>query len=559
MELTGAEILMECFLEQGVDTVFGYPGGQILPTYDALYQYADRIRHILTAHEQGASHAADGYARASGRVGVCIATSGPGATNLVTGIATAMIDSVPLVAITGNVPIPLLGKDSFQEVDIFGVTMPVTKHNFIVKDVAELADTVREAFFIAKSGRPGPVLVDIPKDVQTNKTSYHKKEPVDLARVKPSKPALIAEAARLLAHAKRPFIYAGGGVIRGEASKELFAFQRKLDAPISTSLMGLGCFPSDDPAFTRMIGMHGSKASNSGITECDLLVAVGARFSDRVVGKRSGFAPGAHVLHLDVDPAEINKNVPTDHHLIGELSEILALLTAEMPQGSHPEWKARIAAWKDEYPLYANGVGLTPQRIIGIVDRLAGKDKTIVADVGQHQMWAGQCFSFTKPRSFIVSGGMGTMGFSLGASIGAILGLDGPSGTGKHGPVVTIVGDGGFRMNCIELATAAAYGIPVKIIVMNNGVLGMVRQWQTLFYGKRYSQTVLDRPPDFVKLAEAYGVKGFRISSEDQAEKVLAEAFATEGPCLVDCVIGKDEMVFPMVAPGASISDMIFE
>lgn len=545
MLLTGAQIIAECLMEQGVDTVFGYPGGAVLNIYDALYEYRDRIRHILTCHEQGAAHAADGYARSTGRPGVVIATSGPGATNLVTGIANAYLDSSPLVAITGNVATPLLGRDSFQEVDITGITVPVTKHSFIVKDVSKLADTLRLAFKIAMSGRPGPVLVDIPKDVTAQKADYRKKLPGKLLRVTEKlSEASLGEAVRLIDGSERPFIFAGGGVGLAGASDELFVLARLIDAPVATSLMALGCFPASDDASTGMIGMHGTKASGLAVSHCDLLIALGTRFSDRVICDAASFAKQAKILHIDVDPAEINKNVTADLAVTGDLKVVLEKLCGRLHARRHPEWREEVAGWKSEVPL--EGKGVTPHRVIGTLRRLTEGRAIVATDVGQHQMWAAQYYGFERPRRFITSGGLGTMGFGLGAAIGAKIGNPGDV-------VVNVAGDGSFYMNMAELATAVKYRLPIIELVMNNGVLGMVRQWQKLFYGSRFSQTTLERRTDFMLLAKALGAEGFTISSPGEIEPVLRAALDCRGPCLVNCLVDMDENVLPMVPAGAPI------
>ena len=496
MQLTGSEIVIECLKEQGVDTVFGYPGGAILNVYDELYKHSDEITHILTSHEQGAAHAADGYARATGKVGVCFATSGPGATNLVTGIATAYMDSIPVVAITCNVGVSLLGKDSFQEIDITGITMPITKHNYIVKDVANLADTIRKAFVIAKSGRPGPVLIDIPKDVTANKTEYIKEE------IKPVEPSdkiseeELAEALELIKKSKKPYIFVGGGAVLSEASEELYTFAKKVDAPVTDSLMGKGAFPGNDPAYTGMLGMHGTKASNYGVSECDLLIVVGARFSDRVTGNAKKFAKNAKILQFDVDAAEMNKNVLITEGVVGDIKVILEKINAKLEQQSHPEWMKKIMDYKEKYPLTYHPETLTGPFIVEEIYRQTNGEAIISTEVGQHQMWAAQYYKYTKPRTLLTSGGLGTMGYGLGAALGAKTGR--PDKT-----VVNIAGDGCFRMNMNEIATATRHNIPVIQVVINNHVLGMVRQWQNLFYGQRYSATVLNDAVDFVKLAEA--------------------------------------------------------
>lgn len=546
MELTGAQIVIECLKEQGVDTVFGYPGGAILNVYDELYKHQE-IRHILTSHEQGASHAADGYARSTGKVGVCFATSGPGATNLVTGIATAYMDSVPIVAITCNVNVPLLGKDSFQEIDIAGITTPITKHNFIVKDVTKLADTIRRAFRIAQKGRPGPVLVDIPKDITAAKTEYEfcKAEPI--ARVTDTiRDEDLAKALAMIKAAEKPYIFVGGGAVISGASAELKEFVHKVDAPVCDSLMGKGAFDGTNDLYTGMLGMHGTKTSNLGVSECDLLIAVGVRFSDRVLGNAKKFAKQAKILQFDVDAAEINKNIRVDAAVIGDLKEILKRINAELPQLGHEAWIAHILDYKVKYPLTYQEPGLTGPYLVEEIYRQTDGDAIIVTEVGQHQMWAAQYYKYLKPRRLLTSGGLGTMGYGLGASLGAKMGC--PDKT-----VINIAGDGCFRMNMNELATAARYNIPVIEVVINNHVLGMVRQWQTLFYGKRYSQTILDDSVDFVKLAEALGVEACRVTKPEEFGPALAHAVSLGKPYLIDCMIGSDDKVFPMVPAGKPI------
>lgn len=554
MLLTGSQILIECLKEQGVDTIFGYPGGQVLNIYDELYRHQDEIRHILTSHEQGASHAADGYARATGKVGVCLATSGPGATNLVTGIATAYMDSVPMVAITGNVPVPLLGKDSFQEVDIAGITMPITKHNFIVKDITKLADTIRRAFKIAKSGRPGPVLIDITKDVTAAKYEYTKAEPEEIAYDEYLKVTSedLEETLNLLRGCKKPMVFVGGGAIISGAEKELMEFVELLDCPVTDSLMGKGAFPGNHPRYTGMLGMHGTKTSNFSVTECDLFIAIGTRFSDRVTGNATRFAQNAKKIHIDIDPVEINKNVFIDKRLIGDIKSVLRLLNEKLEQQSHVEWMSKVEESKKNHPLtYQNNV-LTGPYILEKIDELAGENAIITTEVGQHQMWAAQYIKYRNPRTFITSGGLGTMGYGLGASLGAKVGM--PDKT-----VINIAGDGCFRMNMNEIATATRYNIPIIQVVFNNHVLGMVRQWQTLFYGRRYSQTILNDKVDFVKLAEAMGAKAFRITKKEEVEPVLKEALSLNEPVLIDCIIDNDDKVWPMVAPGAAIEECFNE
>lgn len=551
MRLTGAEVIIECLLEEGVDTVFGYPGGQVIPLYDAIYEYKGRIRHILTAHEQGASHAADGYARSTGKVGVCIATSGPGATNLVTGLATAYMDSSPVVAITGNVPLSLLGRDSFQEVDISGITMPITKHNYIVKDIEELADTVREAFRIAREGRPGPVLIDVPKDLQVGTVEYERKESEKvLPRVDRLEEKDIDRAVEMLKAAKRPMFYIGGGVIRSDASEELNKFLDKVDAPCCSTLMGLGSVSADNPRFTGMVGMHGTKLSNMSVNMCDLLVVIGARFSDRVISNGSTFARQAKVLQIDVDPAEINKNIYSHQHVIGDVKVILEKLLHRTPQLSHEEWMKVIEDNRRRFPLRITTESRRSREILAALEHVLPEDNIISTEVGQHQMWAAQYLKSIRPRRYLTSGGLGTMGFGTGAAIGAQV-------SHPETRVVNIAGDGSFRMNCNELATIARYRLPIIILVMNNHCLGMVRQWQTLFYDKHYSETTLDTPIDWVALANAYGVKGMRLSADDDPEAVLKAAVELGEAVVVDCEIPTDDKVYPMVAPGASISDMI--
>lgn len=548
MQLNGAEIVIECLKEQGVDTVFGYPGGAILNVYDALYEHSNEIRHILTSHEQGAAHAADGYARATGRVGVCLATSGPGATNLVTGIATAYMDSIPVVAITCNVGVSLLGKDSFQEIDIAGITMPITKHNFIVKDVEKLAETIRKAFRIARSGRPGPVLIDIPKDITANVTEYLPRE----AEFPPRKTETITEealsrAVEMIEASQKPFIYAGGGVVLSGASRELREFAEKVDAPVTDTLMGKGAFPGTDPRYTGMVGMHGTKTSNYGVSECDLLIAVGARFDDRVTSDTEKFAKNAQILQIDIDPAEMNKNVLIDHGIVGDLKEVLMRLNARLEEQSHPEWMEQIAAYQKEYPLQYEDGKLTGPYIVEEIYRQTKGDAIITTEVGQHQMWAAQYYKYKNPRTFLSSGGLGTMGYGLGAAIGAQV-----ANPGKQ--VINIAGDGCFRMNMNEIATAVRQKLPLIEVIVNNHVLGMVRQWQDLFYEKRYSATVLDDGVDYVKLAEAMGATGYRATTREAFNEALKAALAAKTPVVIDCVIGCDDKVWPMVAPGADIS-----
>ncbi len=551
MVKTGAEIIIECLAEEGVDTVFGYPGGQVIPLYDALYLNRDRIHHVLTAHEQGASHAADGYARATGRVGVCIATSGPGATNLVTGIATAYMDSVPMVAITGNVPVSLLGKDSFQEVDITGVTIPITKHNYIVKDIKELASTLREAFRLAHEGRPGPVLVDVPKNVQTESYEF---EPATVSKASASRDRMrdsdLEKAAELIKKSERPMIYVGGGVIRADASEILRAFASHIDCPVGSSLMGLGAMESSDPRFTGMIGMHGTRLSNLTINDCDLLITIGARFSDRVISKSSTFAKQARIIQIDVDPAEFNKNIETEVHIIADVNSALSALIEMVPEMKHGSWMDMIKERRERYPLEVPTEAGRAKVVLEALEKALPEKHIITTEVGQNQMWAAQFLKDIKPRRFLTSGGLGTMGYGTGAAIGAQ----------KAFPdyrVVNVAGDGSFRMNCNELATIKRYNLPVIILILNNHALGMVRQWQTLFYDKHYSETTLDTPLDWVMLANAYGIKGIRLTKDDDAESVMKAAVDMNEAVVIDVEIPVDDKVLPMVAPGASISDMV--
>lgn len=552
MKITGADIIVECLLEEGVDTVFGYPGGQVIPLYDAIYKRKGKLRHILTAHEQGASHAADGYARSTGRIGVCIATSGPGATNLVTGLATAYMDSVPVVAITGNVPLSLLGRDSFQEVDITGITMNITKHNYIVKDIAELSDTIREAFYIAKEGRPGPVLIDVPKDIQVGEYDF---EPFEPKKVEPVTVHLrdkdLEKAAEMIKAAKRPMCYIGGGVIRSDASSVLNEFLNLIDAPCGSSLMGLGAVDADSPRFTGMIGMHGTKLSNMTINDCDLLIVIGARFSDRVISKASDFASQARIVQIDVDPAEFNKNIMTEVHVVGDIKIALERLMKliEKPLDHHV-WMDKLEDNRRRYPMKVTSDSKRAKQVIEALEKVLPEDSYISTEVGQHQMWAAQFLHTHRPRRFLTSGGLGTMGYGTGAAIGAQI-------AHPEARVVNIAGDGSFRMNANELATIARYRLPVIIVVMNNHALGMVRQWQTLFYDKHYSETTLDTPLDWVMLANAYGVEGMRIGVDDDPEAVLKSAVALGRPVVIDVQIPIDDKVYPMVAPGASISDMM--
>ena len=548
MQLTGSQIVIECLKEQGVDTVFGYPGGTILNIYDELYSHPE-IHHILTSHEQGAAHAADGYARATGKVGVCMATSGPGATNLVTGIATAYMDSSPVVAITANVGKSLLGKDSFQEVDIAGVVMPITKHSMIVKNVADLANTLRRAFRIAQSGRPGPVLVDITKDVTAAKYEYEYKEPEKIERqVNTITEEALEEAAALIRQAKRPYIFVGGGAVISGASDEVRELAHKLQVPVCDSLMGKGVFPGDDPLYTGMLGMHGTKTSNLGVTKCDLLIVLGARFSDRVTGDTSRFAKKAKILQFDIDAAEINKNVVVDTCVIGDLKESLKRLNERLEPKEYPEWLEEIRELEKRYPMKHED-GLTGPAVMEEIYRVTKGDAVITTDVGQHQMWAAQYYAYKEPRQLLTSGGLGTMGFGLGAAMGAKMGR--PDQT-----VINIAGDGCFRMNMNEIATLSRYRTPVIEVVINNHVLGMVRQWQTLFYKQRYSYTVLDDATDFVKVAEALGAKGIRVTKKEEIAPAIEEAIAYGGPVVIDCQIDRDDKVFPMVAAGAAIEEV---
>lgn len=571
MLINGSQIVIECLIEQGVDTVFGYPGGCILNIYDELYKNSNRITHILTAHEQGASHAADGYARATGKVGVCMATSGPGATNLVTGIATAYMDSIPVVAITCNVGKALLGRDSFQEIDITGVTLPITKHNFLIKDISELADTIRQAFYIARSGRPGPVLIDILKDVTALNNMYEfepSKNPDEIASkilnkasikraVSIPKPeeADLKKAAELINSAERPIIYAGGGVKISGAEDELLKFAEKISCPVSESLMARDCFPSSHPLCTWMVGMHGTYASNMGITESDLVIAIGARFSDRVYGDASKFAQHAKIVHIDIDPAEINKNIGSTASIVGDVKDVLSKLIGLVEKKDHAEWLGQINEWKKTYPsCYDKNPkdSINPKFICEHIHEVAGDDCFITTEVGQHQMWTAQFYPFGKKRRFVTSGGLGTMGYGTGAAIGISL-----SKTGSR--VVHIAGDGSFRMNCNELATIGHYNLPIVIVVENNNALGNVRMWQRLFYGKRFSQTTLDIGPDWVKLADAYGIQGYKATNAKEFAEVFDKAFKSGKAAIIDARVDRDEMVLPMVPGGKPIYNMIME
>lgn len=552
MQLTGAQIVLECLKEQGVDTVFGYPGGTILNVYDELYKQQDEIKHILTSHEQGASHAADGYARATGKVGVCLATSGPGSTNLVTGIATAYMDSVPMVAITCNVNLPLLGKDTFQEVDIAGITMPITKHGYIVKDVKQLADTIRKAFDIARSGRPGPVIVDITKDVTANKCDYKPAKPVHREMPLKYTEDDIKTAVKMIEHAKRPFLYVGGGAVISGANEELLTLAERIQAPVCDTLMGKGAFNGHHSLYTGMIGMHGTKTSNFGVSECDLLITLGARFSDRVIGNAKTFAKKARILQIDIDAAEINKNIHADYYIVGDLKDVLSKINDRLSQQNHAEWISHIKEYEKKFPLDYDRNALTCPYVIETLDKLTDGEAVISTDVGQHQMWTAQFYKFKHPRMLLTSGGLGTMGYGLGAAIGAKVGV--PEKT-----VVNIAGDGCFRMNMNELATASRYNIHVIEIVINNQVLGMVRQWQNLYYNQHYSNTVLTDKVDYCKVAEGLGCMAIRVKKKDEVEPALKKALAAEGPVLIDIAVDPDEKVFPMVSPGGSISEAFDE
>ena len=550
MRLTGSDILVRTLIEQGCDTVFGYPGGQILHVYDSLYKYQDEIHHVLTAHEQGAAHAADGYARTTGRVGVVIATSGPGATNLVTGIATAHLDSIPMVAICGNVPTNQIGTDSFQEVDITGVTLPITKHNYFVGDVTELADAIREAFTLAQSGRPGPVLIDIPKDVQMALCEYVPQPAAKPTQPQPAKEVRIQEAARLMENARRPYIYFGGGVVSADAGAELLALAERLDAPLGCSMMGLSVVPTEHPRFLGMQGMHGHLASTRAMGNADLIVALGVRFNDRATGNRAKFSHGADIIHIDVDGSELAKNIGITCGLRGDLKETLKGLLAILPAAKKPLWWDAIATYQEEEKANQDTrPGMTPKNVIETLNAYLEADTPVATDVGQHQMWSAQYLQFKAPRRFVSSGGLGTMGFGIGAAIGAAF------GTGKRSVLIT--GDGSFGMSLQELATAVTEQVPMVILIFNNGVLGMVRQWQTLFFERHYSGTVLDRKTDFVALAKAFGASGERVASLPALEEALGRGFAAAGPYVIDCSIAADELVLPMLPPGGSMDDLI--
>lgn len=550
MKISGAKIVCECLLEQGVDTVFGFPGGSIINVYDELYKYQDKINHIITSHEQGAAHAADGYARTTGKVGVVIATSGPGATNLVTGIATAYMDSVPMVAITGNVALPLLGRDSFQEVDTTGITMPITKHNYIVKDVGKLADIIRDAFKIARSGRPGPVLIDLPKDIQIMKSDYVKiMQDTSVVYENESEESYKEYAQKLINSSKKPFIYAGGGSVISNATDELIELSEKILAPVATSFMGKSAFPADHKNHIGMIGMHGSIAAAKAVAECDLLIAIGARFSDRVAGDREKFAPNAKILHIDIDAAEINKNVISYFSIIGNIADVLRVINKNVDKKTDDKWLYNIISNNNEK---SDGSKVTPKFVLKTLRKYMDKEDIISTDVGQHQMWTAQYFDTFKPRTFLSSGGLGTMGYGLGAAIGA------KAGNMKKRSVL-ITGDGSFHMNLNELATAVNMDLPVMVIIMNNGVLGMVRQWQKLFFDKRFSNTTLNRRTDYIKVAEAFGAKGYRIEKKEDVEEVFNKAFLDKGTVVIDCIIDEDENVLPMVPPGKPVEEIITE
>lgn len=552
MELNGSQIVLEVLKEQGVDTIFGYPGGTILNIFDELYKYGDTFNHILTAHEQAAAHAADGYARATGKVGVCFATSGPGCTNLVTGIATAYMDSVPVVAITCNYATSGLGRDSFQEVDICGITMPITKHNFQVEKVEDLADIIRRAFKIAQTGRKGPVLIDIPKDITAASCEYTKQDKVVPEKAKLPKESCFKRAVELLNNAKKPVIYCGGGSVSSNVGQELIKFAEKIDCPVVSSLMGLGAFPYNHPLHLGLIGMHGHFECNKAAHDCDVLIVCGARFSDRVAGNRAKFAPNAEILHIDIDAAEMDKNIMSNYHLRGDLAEIIPMLTEAVNKQDHSEWRAEIKSFSRPFKQLQIGDYVNPQTLIEKIDAKTAEDTIVVTDVGQHQLWAAQFYKYNMPRTLLSSGGLGTMGYSMGAAIGGQVGC--PDKT-----VVMFAGDGGFHMNLAELCTMKSYNIPVKMFIMNNTVLGMVRQWQKLFYDNRFSDTDPNRATDFVKVAEAFGVKGLRINTNDEIDSVLDEAFSYNGPVLVDCRISKDSNVLPMIPPGGAHTDIIEE
>ena len=554
MQLTGAEIICECLIEQGVDTVFGYPGGAALNTYDALYKYSDKIKHILTAHEQGASHAADGYARATGKTGVVITTSGPGATNIVTGIATAHIDSIPVVAITGNVTTDQLGRDSFQEVDIVDIVKPITKGSFLVEKVEDLADTIRKAFILANEGRKGPVLVDVPKDVTANKCEFEKTQPKLREFVKIADKESVQKAQELIKKAKKPIIYAGGGIISSNTAEQFQKFAELIDTPVCCSLMGLGCIPASHPLCMGNIGMHGGYETGMATAQCDLIIACGARFSDRVAGDRERFGEQADIIHLDIDKKEIGKNVAVDSYVIGDMEHILSELSENMPQLNHSDWIEQLNIWKTEKQLNTDKADgyVHPHSVISAVNELKANTDIIATDVGQHQMWIAQYAEIENPRTLLTSGGMGTMGFGMGASIGAQCAF-------PDKRVILFTGDGSFHMNLNELVTMKSYNLPVVIIVMNNTVLGMVRQWQKLFYENRFSQTDPKRATDFVALANAFGIDGLRINTPEEIKPILEKAFSLNKPVLIDCRISPDENVLPMIPPGKTVDEMITE
>lgn len=553
MKLTGAKILIETLIEQGVDTVFGYPGGTVLHIYDELYKACDRITHYVTAHEQGAAHAADGYARATGKTGVVIATSGPGATNLVTGIANAYLDSTPMIAITGNVATSLIGRDSFQEVDITGVTMPITKHNYIVKDVTRLAEVIREAFVIANTGRPGPVLIDIPKDIQTDQTEYKAAKPEQKQTAYTNGKSSFSKALELIEKAKKPFIYAGGGVIASNATNELVEFAERIDSPIGSSMMGLSAVDADNPRFLGMTGMHGRFAASKAMFESDLIIAIGTRFSDRATGNKAEFCKGRKIIHIDIDPAEIGKNIPAFVSLVGDVKDMLQKMLCKLTQLDKPAWRKQVEDIKNctDSHLEMDKSRLNPQSIIEQVNKLAEKDTIIVTDVGQHQMWTAQYYKFSRPRTFVTSGGLGTMGFGLGAAIGASIGV--------RKKVVLFTSDGCFHMNMNELCTAVSFNLPIIVVLLNNNALGMVRQWQTLFFDKRYSNTSLNRKTDYVKLAQAFGARSKKITTLDEMNDSLKWAFEQNGPVLIEAVIDNNEKVLPMIPPNGTINDIILK
>lgn len=550
MKLTGAQIVIECLKEQGVDTIFGYPGAAVINIYDELYKNSDKIQHILTSHEQGAAHAADGYARSTGNVGVCMATSGPGATNLVTGIATAYMDSVPMVAITGNVPVNMLGKDSFQEVDIQGITMPVTKHNYMIKDVNILADTIREAFYIAKSGRPGPVLIDIPKNLTSETAEYEFKKPREI--VKNNEVSIPNNIIEMIKESEKPMIYVGGGVIRAKASEEFVKFAEKINAPVASSLMGIGSIPKEHELYTGMVGMHGTVISNKAINNCDLLICVGARFSDRVVGKESLFARKANIIQIDIDPAEINKNIIVDEYAVGDIEIVLQILNEKLERKENKNWFKTINEYKETYKYKYKDDTVNVPYIIKKIGEYANEDAIVCTDVGQHQMWTAQHYPFTKPNRFLTSGGLGTMGYGMGSSIGAKL-------ANKDKTVIMITGDGSFRMNFNEIVTAVRNNLNIKIFLMNNNALGMVRQWQNIFYDKRFAATTLSNDIDYVQFANSLGAKGYNITKPEDIDTVIKSALEDDKTTIVNCIVGQDNCVYPMVPPGKAIDEAIYE